>query len=94
MAHVSDPSDPAPFSTSAGTETLNDRGNLRLHVFYLDGDPLEVLAEFDRRTPEWEAHDQARDTSAVATPVYAGPFYAIEPWRWDWFEAQVPAPAP
>jgi hypothetical protein len=85
MAHLSDPAHAAPFSTSAGIETLNDRANLRLHVFYLDGDPLEVLAEFARRTPQWQAHDQVRDTGAVLTPLYASPLETITPWQWDWF---------
>jgi hypothetical protein len=85
MAHLSDPTAARPFSTSAGSEVFNDRPNLRLHIFYLDEDPLTFAAEVHARTTAWRADGETPDTG-VLTPLFSSPFYTIAPWEWTWFD--------
>ena len=59
---------------------------LRLHVVYLDEDPLDFLADVALREPAWRADGRLRDTSAVEDVFFASPFRMIVPWEWDWFD--------
>jgi hypothetical protein len=58
-------------------------GRHRITVTYLDEDPLTVSASLDDVT--------RRRAAAGARIVFAGVFETITPWRWDWFDAPVPA---
>jgi hypothetical protein len=55
------------------------RGNRRITVHYLDGDPLDVAA---RVQPLLDL----RWRDAPVTPVHAGPYQTIVPFEWDWFD--------
>lgn len=59
---------------------------LRLHILFLDEDPLEFVADCAERRGSWEASGRVRDTSDVETPVFAGPLRSIVPWQWAWFD--------
>ena len=53
----------------------------RVTVTWLDAPPLEVREQIDAVV----AH--RREGSTTRT-VFAGPFEAITPWQWNWFEAE------
>jgi hypothetical protein len=57
-------------SSSAGS-----RPRLRVTIFYLDDDPLEVTRHIDRVTDT--------DTESV---LFEGPLLRIVPWQWSWFD--------
>ena len=87
MVHVSDPSGPQPFSTAAGTEGFNTTPDLRVHVVYLDEDPLEFVEDMQSRgCMWWSTARPAPVTGGALRSLFASPFYAIEPWNWRWFE--------
>ena len=54
-------------------------GGSRVTIWYLDRDPLAVAAEL---APLLSAGWAGRATP----PLFAGPFEAITPWVWDWFD--------
>ncbi len=62
------------------------RGSVRtldasVTLAYLDDDPVSVSEPIrELLMPRWESERIA--------PEIAGPFEAITPWRWDWFEDQ------
>jgi hypothetical protein len=58
----------------------------RIAVYYLDGEPLEVVAEMGKRGAEWRAAGRMPDFSKSVRTLFAGPFETITPWKWDWFE--------
>ena len=58
---------------------------LRIHLIYLDGDPLEFVADVARREPQWRVGGRHYDTSRTEEALFAGPLRAIVPWRWDRF---------
>jgi hypothetical protein len=55
-----------------------DRGTFRVHVYFLDGDPLAVADAI--------AAHPGRDTTAHERTLFAGPLHTIVPWQWDWFD--------
>jgi hypothetical protein len=67
---------------SRGAETLP----LRMHMLFLDEDPLAFVGEYAERKRHWAATGRLRDTTHVETPVFAGPLRSIVPWQWDWFD--------
>ena len=54
---------------------------VRRHVwlYYLDGDPVDVMAEVARRIPEWRAAGRGSDPDWPLEPVLASPFETIAP---------------
>jgi hypothetical protein len=50
---------------------------LRVHLYFVDGDPLAVAHELASRLPHY---------AGIARTLYRGPLRAITPWQWDWFE--------
>jgi hypothetical protein len=58
---------------------------LRLHLLFLDEDPLEFLADCAERKQHWRASGRMLDTSQVEEQVFAGPLRTIVPWQWEWF---------
>jgi hypothetical protein len=68
------------FATAAHLNGLGwSPGRRRVLVCYLDDDPIAVTGAL---TPL--VRDRWRD--APVEPVLAGPFEAITPWVWDWFD--------
>jgi hypothetical protein len=55
-----------------------DRGTFRVHVYFLDGDPLAVARAI--------AALDAPSDAAGETVLFAGPLRTIVPWQWDWFD--------
>jgi hypothetical protein len=55
-----------------------DRGTFRVHVYFLDGEPLDVAKAI--------AALPARDNTALERVLFAGPLRTIVPWQWDWFD--------
>jgi hypothetical protein len=75
-------SDPA----TSGSEIRGVAKGLRLHLYYLDGDPLEVAATLTARMAEWELAGRGLETAPMEVPLFEGWFRTIEPWHWDWFD--------
>lgn len=55
---------------------------VRIALYYLDDDPVEVAARVARLTADWPA-------SRAERPLLIGPLRTIQPWRWDWFDREV-----
>jgi hypothetical protein len=60
--------------------------SLRLHLLFMDEDPLEFVADYAGHKLHWQDSGRLRDTSHVEEQVFAGPLRNIVPWQWDWFE--------
>jgi hypothetical protein len=76
--------DPA-FAPPAASMTWS-RGR-RVHLYFLDGDPLEFVSDMRSRVPGWRAAGRWHDnTRSMCKDLYLGPLRAIIPWQWDWFE--------
>lgn len=56
----------------------------RIHVYFLDGDPLGFAREADQARDEIRAPDPP--APEIEQPVFSGPLRAITPWEWDWFD--------
>jgi hypothetical protein len=59
---------------------------LRVHLLYLDEDPLEVMAGIDQRRKEWDAAGRIPDLDGVIEERLSTPLRPITPWQWDWFD--------
>jgi hypothetical protein len=70
------------FESSAAAE----RGRVRIHVYFLDDDPLECAAALKVGESEWAAAGRRRVPSDVESILFEGPLKTIIPWKWDWFE--------
>jgi hypothetical protein len=68
------------FSASAG-----EAGQVRVHLYFLDGDPLETSAEIQERFRQLEAAQQ-RELFDAQELLLASPLLTITPWQWDWFD--------
>ena len=73
------------WQAAAGSVTFDpiegpDRGTFRVHVYFLDGEPLDVAASIDALS--------APDRSRLERVLFAGPLHTIVPWQWDWFDGQ------
>ena len=73
------------FATAALFEPSRDVSApaLRILVVFLDGEPLDFLADLADREPALRRAGRLRDTSGVEQPVFAGPLRTVVPWRWD-----------
>lgn len=58
----------------------------RLHLYFLDGDPVEVTAELAARRATWAAEGRDLDRADLEKVYFAGPMETIVPWTWDWFD--------
>ena len=57
-----------------------------VHVYYLDEDPLEMVADLKAKRPQWKKDGRLPDFSKVRKSLFAGPLKTIVPWAWDWFD--------
>ena len=57
-----------------------------VHVYYLDEDPLEMVADLKAKRPQWKKDGRLPDFSKVRKSLFAGPLKTIVPWEWDWFD--------
>jgi hypothetical protein len=74
--------DLAALPVDNGINYSTDRHVVRL--CYLDAPPLSV-------TPALDAVTEAHAGALGVAPSFAGPFEAITPWKWDWFDEESPA---
>jgi hypothetical protein len=58
----------------------------RVHLFFLDEDPLQVVADIRAHAAEWRTAGRLRDNAQSMRNLYYGPLRTIIPWQWDWFE--------
>ncbi|HLY83135.1 MAG TPA: hypothetical protein VKQ71_09115 [Acidimicrobiales bacterium] len=63
---------------------------LRIHVYFLDEDPLDVAADLAQHEARWRSARRSRDTSGVEEVLFDGPLRVIIPWQWDWFDELLP----
>ena len=76
-----------PSYSSPASPTPNPAGR-RIHLYYLDEDPLACLADIAAHAPRWRAAGHARDNSKTKKDLFVGPLQTIIPWQWDWFEGE------
>jgi len=63
-------------------------GARRVTVYYLDDDPLDVVARMNERASAMaETHHQP-DFSGTMKLLFAAPLETVTPWEWDWFDEQ------
>ena len=60
-------------------------GDLRIHVYFLDQDPVAFATELAARQPEWTAAGRVPDDPGAETPLFTAVLKTIVPWEWDWF---------
>lgn len=58
---------------------------LRVHVYYLDDDPVAIAASVSDRVGDREPHHRG-----LVRDLYRGPLLSITPWQWDWFDGPMP----
>jgi hypothetical protein len=59
---------------------------LRVHLLFLDEDPLDVVAGITQQRKEWAAAGRMMDTTGVLVERLSSPLRPITPWQWDWFD--------
>jgi hypothetical protein len=74
------------FETALEFSPGSSPSSTRIHLLYLDEDPVAVAGTIAEREGDWLASGAARDTSAVEDVVFSGPLRAITPWEWGWFD--------
>jgi hypothetical protein len=67
--------------------------SLRVHLIFLDDDPLDFVTDVRAHDADWQRSGEHRDTARVETQLFAGPLRAIAPWQWDWFDTTADAAA-
>ncbi len=59
-----------------------DGPGVRIHVYFLDEDPLAFAADYLERQPSWAPSPD----EAAETPLFTSVLRTIVPWEWDWFD--------
>lgn len=62
------------------------RNTIRVHVLFLDEDPVEVTAGIDSQKAQWALTGDYAKVGGVLVERLCTPLRAITPWQWDWFE--------
>jgi hypothetical protein len=73
------------FETALEFDPASSPTSTRIHVLYLDEDPVEVTAEMDRRGLSSGGPKAPGETGGVEETLFSGPLRTIVPWQWDWF---------
>ena len=58
----------------------------RVAVYYLDDEPVRVLAKMTERGSELREAGRMPNFSNSMKLLFAGPFETVTPWKWDWFD--------
>ena len=58
----------------------------RVSVYYLDEEPLDVVARMNERAPQLREAGRLPDFSKTMKRLFAGPFEKVTPWKWNWFD--------
>ncbi len=75
----------------AGDGTVGDPVNRHVFLYYLDEDPLSVMAELKSQTAEWRRTGRMLDTTRSMRTILAGPYMNIDnPRRFDLNETLTP----
>ncbi|MCL0102206.1 hypothetical protein M1O29_03895 [Dehalococcoidia bacterium] len=74
----------ARFASTAGANP--NKPGRRIHLYYLDEDPLEFLKDLNAHVPQWKAAGRLRDNSKTKKDLFVGPLRTILPWEWNWFD--------
>lgn len=72
---------------TGGRDGLPWREGRRVHLYFLDEDPIAVVEAIRARSAEWQAAGRLRDNRVSKRDLYCGPLRTIIPWEWDWFDA-------
>ncbi|MEE9285459.1 MAG: hypothetical protein V3V35_07015, partial [Dehalococcoidia bacterium] len=59
-----------------------------IRVYYLDDDPLEMMADLHQKLAQWQAAGRMYDLPKAIKTLFAGPFQTIAPFEYDWFGKQ------
>ncbi len=60
----------------------------RVTVYYLDDEPLRVVAEMNERAHQLREAGRLPDFSKTMKLLFAGPFETVTPWKWNWFDEE------
>ena len=60
--------------------------NYHIKVYYLDGEPLETLAEIRKRSAEWRKAGRYMDLAGINKYLFTSPFHTITNDKFDWFD--------
>ena len=77
--------DEGSFTTPRDLVTGSVDGSMRLHLTYLDGDPVEVAA------PLGSVGAAGAPVEGTPEVLFAGVLRSITPWEWDWFDEEIVA---
>ena len=61
-------------------------GDLRIHVVFVDQDPLAVVGELAERRDRSVAAGRVPDDAGAETPLFTAALRTIVPGEWDWFD--------
>jgi len=75
---VSEDAFPAHRATDHSTESAS----FRVHVYFLDEDPLLFAEDLTRRQEGWDLPDDGD----AETPMFTSVLRTIVPWEWNWFD--------
>ncbi|MFC1919679.1 hypothetical protein ACFLWX_02680 [Chloroflexota bacterium] len=67
------------------SENPNQKGRI-IQLYYLDEDPLTVVADIQSHVPQWKAAGRMLDNTKAKKNLFIGPLQTIIPWQWDWFD--------
>jgi hypothetical protein len=59
---------------------------IRVHVYFLDQDPLLFAEDLLARQKTWELPEEIE----AETPLFTSVLRTIVPWEWDWFDRSEP----
>jgi hypothetical protein len=58
---------------------------VRIHVYFLDEDPLDFADDLLEHESGWDAEDRTRDELTAEVPLFRSLLRTIVPWEWNWF---------
>jgi hypothetical protein len=71
-----------------GALTATSPPALRIHVYFLDEDPLIFAQDLLERERQREADGRIPNEGDAETPIFTSLLRTIVPWEWDWFDKQ------
>ncbi|HEY2563299.1 MAG TPA: hypothetical protein VGI44_06275 [Acidimicrobiales bacterium] len=69
-----------------GNTTASAGPTLRVHVYFLDEDPLTFAEDLFQHQSQWQAAGRLPDEVDAETPIFQSLLRTIVPWEWDWFD--------
>jgi hypothetical protein len=59
---------------------------IRIHVYFLDEDPLVFARDLLEHERQWEADGRTANEIDAEVPIFTSLLRTIVPWEWDWFD--------